>query len=163
MRALLAQRERTPAGAGCPAFARMRRDAGYMLAPLVAARTTAHPDTSRGHIHPPHDLACDEIDLHAIAKIPRMVARGTAIQGRAQVVPARVSAGIARRGVRLSPEEPERLRTHPHPGGAAPDGLLVEGIERLKALHQSQRLEIGRTGRGGTPRVGMSEIGRAHV
>jgi hypothetical protein len=33
MRAVLAQRERTPAGAGCPTLAHTRHDVGYMLAP----------------------------------------------------------------------------------------------------------------------------------
>ena len=55
-----------------------------------------------------------------------------------------VSAGIACRGVGFPPEEPERVRAHPNPGGAAPDGLLVEGIECLEALHQPLLLEIGR-------------------
>jgi hypothetical protein len=58
-----------------------RRDAGCMLAPLVAARTTAHPDGTRGHIHPPHNLARDAIDIHAIPKSPRMEVRGTPIEG----------------------------------------------------------------------------------
>src|SRR5216684_7011361 len=49
----------------------------------------------------------------------------------------------------LPPEEPERVHTHPHPGGAAPDGLLVEGSERLETLPQPQLLEVGRTRGGG--------------
>src|SRR5437016_1820207 len=118
-------------------------------APLVAARTAAHPDATRGHIHPPLDLARDEIDIHAIPKIPRTVARGAPIQGRAQVVPVRVPTRIARRRVGLSPEEPERVRTHPDPENAAPDGRLVEGIERLEALHEPQFLEVGRSCGGG--------------
>jgi hypothetical protein len=61
-------------GAGCPTLARPKRDAGALPVPLVAARTAAHPDTRRGHIHPPLDLARDEIDLHAIPSIPGMVA-----------------------------------------------------------------------------------------
>ena len=108
---------------------------GCMLAPLVVARTAACPNGTRGHIHSPHDLARDEIDIHASTKILRTGARRTPIQGRAQVLPVRVPAGIARRGVGLPPEKPERVRTHADPEGAAPDGLLVEGIERLEALH----------------------------
>src|SRR6266849_2533346 len=72
----------------------------HMQAPLVATRAAARPAaTTRGHIHPPLDLAPDEIDIHAIANIPRMIARGTPCEGRAQVVPVRVPAGITRRVV----------------------------------------------------------------
>jgi hypothetical protein len=123
------------AGVGCPALARTRCDVGCMLAPLVTARTAAHPNGTRGHIHPPHDLARDEIDIHASTKIPGMGARRTPIQGRAQVVSVCVPAGIARRGVGLPPEKLERVRTHADPESAAPDGLLVKGIECLEALH----------------------------
>src|SRR5262245_32137765 len=139
-----------------------RRDAGEMPAPLVATRTAAHPGGTRGHIHPPRDLARDEIDLHAIPKVPRMVARGTPIQGRTNVVPARVPSRIARRAVGLSPEEPERVRTHPYPGDAAPDGLLVERIERLEALHEPQFLEIGRASRGGRLRHVGADLACSH-
>ena len=53
----------------------------HMQAPLVATRAAARPDaTTRGHIHPPLDLAPDEIDIHAIANIPRMIARGGMFQ-----------------------------------------------------------------------------------
>jgi hypothetical protein len=46
----------------------------FRRAVLVAARTTAHPGGTRGHIHPPLDLARDEIDIHAIPSLPGMVA-----------------------------------------------------------------------------------------
>src|SRR5882672_7050049 len=84
----------------------------HMQAPLVATRAAARPDaTTRGHIHPPLDLAPDEIDIHAIANIPRMIARGTPCEGRAQVVPVRVPAGITRRVVGFPPEELERAHS----------------------------------------------------
>ena len=122
----------------------------HMQAPLVATRAAARPDaTTRGHIHPPLDLAPDEIDIHAIANIPGMIARGTPCEGRAQVVPVRVPAGITRRVVGFPPEEQERVRAHPDPGNATPDGFLVQGSKRLEALHQSQLLEVGGAGRGG--------------
>jgi len=121
-----------------------------MQAPLVATRAAARPDaTTRGPIHPPLDLALDEIDIHATVNIPRVIARGTPCEGRAQVVPVRVPAGITRRGVGFPPEEQERVRAHPDPGNATPDGFLVKGRKRLEALHQSQLLEVGGAGRGG--------------
>src|SRR5262249_53410282 len=120
-----------------------------MQAPLVATRAARPAATTQGHIPPPLDLAPDEIDIHAIAPIPRMIARGTPCEGRAQVVPVRVPAGITPRVVGFPPEEQERVPTHPDPGNATPDGFLVQGIKRLEALHQSQPLEVGGTGRGG--------------
>src|SRR5262245_18383977 len=117
--------------------------------PLVAARTVVHRDATRGHIHPPHNLAPNEIDIHTIIKIPRMIARGSTYDGRAQVVPVCVPAGITRRVVGLAPEEQERVHAYPHPGKATPDGFLVQGFKRLEALHQPTRLEIGGAGRGG--------------
>jgi hypothetical protein len=113
LRALLAQQERTPAGAGGSTPSHSRCGAKGMPVPLVVARIAAPIENARGHIHPPHHLPLDEIDIDAIAKIPRMGARGTPSEGRAQVVPVRVPAGIARRGVGLPPEEPEGVRTHP--------------------------------------------------
>src|SRR6266478_5297907 len=70
----------------------------HMQAPLVATRAAARPD------------ATTRIDIHAIANIPRMIARGTPCEGRAQVVPVRVPAGITRRVVGFPPEELERVR-----------------------------------------------------
>src|SRR5262249_48451843 len=64
----------------------------HMQAPLVATRATRPDATTQGYIHPPLDLAPDEIDIHARANIPRMIARGTPCEGRAQVVPVRVPA-----------------------------------------------------------------------
>src|SRR5262249_11852165 len=99
--------------------------------------------------HPPHNLARDQIDIDAIAKIPGMGARGTPREGRTQVVPVRVPARIAGCVIGLSPEELERVRTHPDPDATAPDSRLVEGIKRLEALHQPQLLEVNRA-RGGS-------------
>jgi hypothetical protein len=39
----------------------------HKQAPLVATRAAARPDaTTRGHLHPPLDLAPDEIGIHAV-------------------------------------------------------------------------------------------------
>ena len=41
-----------------------------MQAPLVATRAAARPDaTTRGHIHPPLDLAPDEVDTHGLTPV----------------------------------------------------------------------------------------------
>src|SRR5262249_27220554 len=139
-----------PGGVDRGFLSRRPHTTSHMQAPLVATRAAARPDaTTRGPIHPPLDLAPDEIDIHATANIPRVIVCGTPCEGRAQVVPVRVPAGITRRGVGVPPEKQERVPAHPHPRNPTPNGVLVKGSKRLEALHQSHLLEVGGAARGG--------------
>jgi hypothetical protein len=90
-----------------------------------------------GIVHPPHDLASDEIDIDTTTEIALPIARSTQRERRTQIMPVGGTSRIPFRIIRFPPHKPERFSTHPYSREAALHGLAVEWIERCEALRQT--------------------------
>ena len=107
-------------------------------------------------IHPPSNMALDEIDIDLVAEIAVLIAGGRHAERRAEIIPVGVPPGIAGRRVGVSPQEQERFGAHAYLRDAMQNGGTVSRIERLEASYNANLLHVGRAlGAGRLGHVGV--------